>query len=108
MLTVFLQALSDVSIDGAFAIHGIILRTQKMAAGHAAAAFHKHCIKLHYELKRRKPFHLIDCRHRDRGMRIGGARPHLSSDPDGLHQLLAGHAMAERGFRVSSDAMGGH
>jgi hypothetical protein len=24
---------------------GIILRTQKMAAGHAAAAFHKHCIK---------------------------------------------------------------
>src|SRR5499427_3229721 len=23
---------------------GIILRTQKMAAGHAAAAFHKHCI----------------------------------------------------------------
>jgi hypothetical protein len=27
---------------------GIILRTQKMAAGHAAAAFHKHCIKLHY------------------------------------------------------------
>jgi hypothetical protein len=26
---------------------GIILRTQKMAAGHAAAAFHKHCIKLH-------------------------------------------------------------
>src|SRR5262244_2004316 len=25
----------------------IIPRTQKMAAGHAAAAFHKHCIKLH-------------------------------------------------------------
>jgi hypothetical protein len=57
-------------------------------------------------LKWRKPFRLIDCLDRDSGMRIGGARPHLSSHPDGLHQLLAGHAMAERGFRVSSDAIG--
>jgi hypothetical protein len=33
---------------------GIILRTQKMAAGHVAAALHKHCIKLHTDGERRQ------------------------------------------------------
>src|SRR5262249_51527083 len=47
MLTVFLQALSDVCVDGLLAIHGDHPPNAKMAAGHAAAACHKHCIKLH-------------------------------------------------------------
>jgi hypothetical protein len=48
MLTVFLQALSDVWIDGALAIHEDHPPNAKIAAGQAAAAFHEHCIKLYY------------------------------------------------------------
>jgi hypothetical protein len=51
---------------------GIILRTQKMAAGHAAAAFHKHCIKLHYGwLERRLSPSSFSLKRRGRSQRIG-------------------------------------
>jgi hypothetical protein len=50
---------------------GIILRTQKMAAGHAAAAFHKHCIKLHYGwLERRLSPSSFSLERRGRSQRI--------------------------------------
>src|SRR5215831_1578012 len=50
---------------------GIILRTQKMAAGHAAAAFHKHCIKLHYGwLERRLTPSSFSLERRGRSQRI--------------------------------------
>ena len=40
------------------------------------------------------------------GVRIGGAGTHLGGDPDGLHQLLLGGALAQRAGSVAADAVG--